>query len=396
MSIDWVSNKFRSDTLPQESFYFSAKETEKALHFHSSIPGYKATPLHSLHSLAQYLGVNSVYVKDESERFGLNAFKSLGASYAIASFYSEKLNIDLNSIHFNELVKLVKNAPSTTFATATDGNHGKGVAWAASLFGQKAKVYMPKGSSPARLEAIKNLGADACITDLNYDDTVQMAADLSEKHHWVLVQDTAWEGYQQIPLSIMQGYTTIIAEIYKQNEDFFNRISHVILQAGVGSFAASMAASLFNFKKGNKPKISIVEPESANCLYRSSQSTSGSPVRVYGDLATMMAGLACGEPNPFSWNILRTCSDDFFSCSDKISALGMRILGNPIDPDPKIISGESGSVPIGLLHELTKNNAMERIRKKLELDQASNVLVINTEGNTDPENYRNIVWGTDN
>lgn len=394
-NIDWVSNHFRSDTLPQESSYFSAEETKKALHFHSGIPGYQATPLHSLRGLAQYLGINSLYVKDESKRFSLNAFKSLGASYAIASYYSKKLKIDLNSIHFNELVELVKSAPSATFATATDGNHGKGLAWAASLFGQKAKVYMPKGSSPARLEAIKHLGADAYITDLNYDDTVQMAADLSEKHHWILVQDTAWEGYQQIPLSIMQGYTTIIAEIYKQNEDFFNTISHVILQAGVGSFAASMAASLLNVKSGNKPKISIVEPESANCLYQSAQSASGSPVRVYGDLSTMMAGLACGEPNPFGWNILRTSSDYFFSCNDKISALGMRILGNPIDSDPKIISGESGSVPLGLLHELSRNTSMEQIKKKLELDQSSNVLIINTEGDTDPENYRKAVWGTD-
>ncbi|MEW9501720.1 diaminopropionate ammonia-lyase [Jeotgalibacillus marinus] len=391
--INWVSNNFKGKVSTQGSDNFSSTELKKTLQFHSSITGYEPTPLHSLDALAKYLDINKVFVKDESKRFGLNAFKGLGASYAIATYFSQTLSVDLNTVDFNKLGKLAKTLPQVTFATATDGNHGKGVAWAASHFGQKSKVYMPKGSSTARLKAIEALGADACITELNYDDTVQLVADLSSEHDWVLIQDTAWKGYESIPLSIMQGYTTIVSEIHEQLEaDTFNEITHVILQAGVGSFAASMAASIYNLISGSMPKILVVEPSNANCLYQSSKNPEGTPQRVYGDLSTMMAGLACGEPNPFAWEILKSLSNYFFSCKDQISAIGMRILGNPIDSDAKIISGESGSVPMGLLHELTKNKKLHQLKNELELDRSAKVLVINTEGDTDPMNYRKVVW----
>lgn len=394
-NIKWVDNQFKKlGSATQETQHFCEKEIKKAINLHSSIPEYKPTPLHSLSGLSDFLGVKGIYIKDESKRFGLNAFKGLGVSYAMASYFSRELSLDLNSTNFQMLVEHVKSSPKVTFATATDGNHGKGVAWAAGLFGQHAKVYMPKGSSLSRLNAVQQLGADACITDLNYDDTVQMVADLASDNNWDLIQDTAWEGYEMIPLYIMQGYTTIIAEIVEQLKDeSLSEITHVFLQAGVGSFAASIAAAIYNVTAGSTPKIVIVEPSQADCLHQSALHPTGAPQRVYGDLFTMMAGLACGEPNPVGWKILKSISDYFFSCDDSISAEGMRVLGNPIGQDAKVISGESGAVPLGLLYELMSNNELEEVKNKLELDDSSNILVISTEGDTDPINYRKVVEG---
>ncbi|AOV07747.1 diaminopropionate ammonia-lyase [Sporosarcina ureilytica] len=391
--ISWVDNRFK-ETKPvtQELVNFSEKEMKKVLNFHSSIPAYKITPLHSLSGLSNSLGVKQIYVKDESKRFGLNAFKGLGASYAMASYFAEKLSLDLSTINFLQLLEHVKSLPKSTFATVTAGNHGRGVAWAAKLFGQQAKVYLPKGSSTMRLKAIQEFGADAQITDMKYDDTVQHIASVAKENNWVLVQDTAWEGYEKLPLSIMQGYTTIVAEIVKQLT--FREISHVILQAGVGSFAGAMAAAISHSASGSAPKIIIVEPSEADCLYQSAQSTTGEPQRVYGNLSTMMAGLACGEPNPIGWEILKTTSDYFFSCDDSISAKGMRVLSSPVPHDVKIISGESGAVPLGLLHELMTNDQLNEIKTSLGLDDSSSILMINTEGDTDPVNYKTIIQNT--
>lgn len=392
--IKWTDNQFKKlGFSTRETEHFSERELKKAINFHSSMPEYKPTPLHNLSELSNSLGVKGIYVKDESKRFGLNAFKGLGVSYAMASYFAKELALDLDSTNYDSLNEQVKSLPKSTFATATDGNHGKGVAWAASLFGQQAKVYMPKGSSQSRLKAIQNYGADACIMDLNYDDTVQTVANLAEINDWTLIQDTAWEGYEEIPLYIMQGYTTIVSEITTQLKGVsLNEITHVFLQAGVGSFAASIAAAIYNLTSGSSPKVVIVEPSKADCLYHSALHPTGTPQRVYGDLATMMAGLACGEPNPVGWEILKSISDYFFSCDDSISANGMRVLGNPICKDVKVISGESGSVPMGLVYELMSNDELDQVRYKLGLNDSSNILVINTEGDTDPINYRKVVW----
>lgn len=394
-NIQWVCNQFKKEELSiQETQHFSEKELKKAINFHSTMPGYQSTPLYSLLGLSDFLGVKKIYVKDESKRFGLNAFKGLGVSYAMASYFAGKLSLDLNSTRFHTLAEQVRSMPITTFATATDGNHGKGVAWAANLFGQQAKVYMPKGASQSRLQAIRKFGADAYITDQNYDDTVQMVANLATDHHWVLIQDTAWKSYEMIPRFIMQGYTTIISEISEQLEDpSLSEVTHVFLQAGVGSFAASMAAAIYNMTSPACPKIIVIEPNQADCLYRSALEPSGNPKRVYGDLSTMMAGLACGDPNPIAWDLLKGLTSYFFSCEDTISATGMRVLGNPIAQDPKIISGESGAVSIGLLYELMNSQGALEARKEIGLDRSSVVLVINTEGDTDPINYRDVVWG---
>jgi diaminopropionate ammonia-lyase len=323
--IKGIANCFKKSTPAKEFVSFSKEKTEVVYKFHSSIPDYQATPLHPLKGLSDYLGVNNIFVKDESKRFGLNAFKGLGVSYAVADYYAKQLKISLNDVNFDKLISLTKQMPPITFATATDGNHGKSLAWAAQLFEQPAKIFMPKGSSIARLEAIRRFGAEATETDLNYDDTVQLVAAKARENNWVLIQDTAWEGYEKIPLSIMQGYSTIILEIINQlSKQSFKGITHVFLQAGVGSFASAMAATICTLSEGTIPKIYIVEPNQADCFYQSALNDSGLPKRVYGDLNTIMAGLACGEPNPIAWNLLKTIVSGYFSCSDEISAKGTK------------------------------------------------------------------------
>lgn len=388
-----VSNQYKDKGSTDFFKNFTQESLSEVLKFHESMPGYQQTPLHSLNGLSTHLGVNSILVKDESKRFGLNAFKGLGASYAMIAYFSKKYELDLKTTDFHALKKFVESLPQLTFATATEGNHGKGVAWAAKLLKQQAKIFMPEGASESRLNAIKNLDAEGYIIDLNYDDTVKRVAELSKENNWILLQDTAWDDYEELPLYIMQGYTSIIFEVLNQLENVsLDEITHVFLQAGVGSFAASIAAVINNLTSETSPKIIIVEPSEADCLYRSALDESGDPKRVYGDLNTIMAGLSCGEPNPVAWNILKEVSNYFLSCTDSISAKGMRVLGNPIPKDPKIIGGASGSLSMGVLYELMKNERLESVKRELELNDSSKVLIINTEGDTDPENYREMVW----
>ncbi len=373
----------------------ASPEAEKAFRFHKTIPSYKETPLVDLSSLAKELEVGGIYVKDESYRFGLNSFKALGGTYAMAKSISLQLGFSDNNLDFDYLssAKIREQTGMMTFITATDGNHGRGVAWAAQQLGQKAVVYLPKGSAKARIDAILETGADAVVTDLNYDDTVRLAIRKSEEEGWHLVQDTAWAGYTEIPGWIMQGYTTMIYEALQQLKAEGRKIpTHIFLQAGVGSMPAAVLGYLKNIFGEASPKAIIVEPTNAACIYNSAAHKDGKRHPVKGDLQTIMSGLSCGEPNVMAWDILRDFSSAFVSCTDYIAARGMRILGHPTGHDLRIISGESGAVGAGLLSLLMGNSALARVKKSLGLNKESFVLLFNTEGNTDPANYRRIVW----
>jgi diaminopropionate ammonia-lyase len=374
---------------------FGPAEGEKVRSFHRSFPEYRETPLHSLKALASSLGLAGLFLKDESFRFGLKAFKVLGASYAMARELSRRLGIDVGQLDRTKLVspEIRKQIGDLTFVTATDGNHGRGVAWTARQLRQKAVIYMPKGSSLARLENIRAEGASASIIEGNYDDAVRWAAQGAREHGWVTVQDTAWQGYEEIPRWIMQGYVTIAAEAIEQLCRIgIKKPTHVFLQAGVGSFAAAIQGHFADLFGNERPVIAIVEPEQADCFYRSVIANDGDPRIVTGEMATIMVGLACGEPSRIAWELLRDYSDMFFSCPDWIAAKGMRMLGNPLNGDPRVISGESGAVTMGLLAALMKNDYLEDARTALGLDQDSRVLLISTEGDTDPSRYRSIVW----
>lgn len=392
-NIKIISNQYLNRNDVKELNEFTQNKLLHVTKLHASIPNYQITPLHELKALSNHLGVSSIFVKDESSRFGLDAFKALGASYAMIAYFADQYELNLKTMNYEKLKAFIKTVPQITFATATEGNHGKGVAWAAKLLGQEAKVYMPKGAKKQRLKAIEDLGGISYQTDVNYDDTVLKVAELSKENDWVLLQDTAWDGYEKLPLYIMQGYTSIITEVINQLKNVsLKEMTHIFLQAGVGSFAASIAAIINDVAGESSPKIIIVEPRGADCFYQSAKDTSGSPIRIYGDLETMMAGLSCGEPSPIAWNILKKLSSHFLSCTDSISAKGMRVLGNPLKDDPRIIGGASGSLPIGVVYELLTNEKLTDIKEEIALDRNSKILLINTEGKTDPINYQKVVW----
>ncbi|WP_288304661.1 diaminopropionate ammonia-lyase [uncultured Fusobacterium sp.] len=396
--LKWVhNNKSRDRNYKKEKLVgFEEKEMKEVYDFHKSLPGYKATPLVELDNLAKYYGVKKVWLKDESKRFGLNAFKVLGGSYAIGKYLSQKLGKDMSELPFNVLIsdEIKKQLGDVTFVTATDGNHGRGVAWVANKLRQKSVVYMPKGSAQMRFDAIAREGADVTITDLNYDDAVRLANKGAQEHGWIMVQDTAWDGYEEIPLWIMQGYSTIINEIVEQLEAAKEeKPTHVFLQAGVGSFAGAVQGYLAHLYGDDRPITIICEPHGANCIYKSMEANDGKPHNVTGDLTTIMAGLACGEPNTISWKILRDNSDFSVSCDDQVAARGMRILSSPLGTDTRVISGESGAVGLGLFSILAeKKEEYAELMKELKIDENSRILCISTEGDTDVEGYKNVVW----
>lgn len=395
-NIKWVENHFYDPVYNEEELQFFQEDEVKAIHdFQKSHEAYTETPLFQLKQLAEYLQVADIRVKDESYRFGLNAFKVMGGIYAIAKYLADRLGEKIENLSFQELKspRVKEKLGELTFISATDGNHGRGVAWAARELGHKSVIYMPKGSSVIRLEAIRNEGAEADITELNYDDAVRMCAGLAVQNGWIMVQDTAWEGYDDIPLWIMQGYATMGKEIIEQlQQDGGKAPTHIFLQAGVGSFAAGIAAYMVQHYRDNPPIVVVVEPEKADCYYRSFANKEGRREIVTGMMDTIMAGLACGEPNTRAFRILGQYAKATFSCHDSIAALGMRIYGNPLKGDPHVISGESGSAPLGLLYYLRKFQENHDICQELSLDANSRVLFISTEGDTDPNHYRKIAW----
>ncbi|GAA0717464.1 diaminopropionate ammonia-lyase [Clostridium malenominatum] len=397
--IKYVFNdKARNDDCKKADTDFISDEViGKVRDFHKSFSEYSVTPLHKLDNLAKELGVKSIFLKDESYRFGLNAFKVLGGSYAIGKYLSEKLGMDISEVSFDLLrsKEIKEKLGDITFVTATDGNHGRGVAWAANQLGQKSVVYMPKGSSETRLQNIRKEGAEASIIEGNYDDAVRLSDEMAKKHGWVVVQDTAWEGYEDIPTWIMQGYGTLIHEAMEQLVEYgVDKPTHVLVQAGVGSFAGAVQGYLASKFGEERPITIVVEPDLAPCIYESAKL--GQRHIVTGDMQTIMAGLACGEPNTISWEVLKDYSDAYFSCPDYVAARGMRILGSPLKGDSQIISGESGAVGAGVISLLMEKDYYKDLREKLGFSEDSKILIISTEGDTDPKKYRDIVWDGDN
>lgn len=350
---------------------FSAERFEQAAAFHQSLENYLPTPLIGLPNLAEKLGVRGIYLKDESKRFGLNAFKALGASYAAA--------------------ELVKAEGKNTFVTATDGNHGRAVAWAAHGQGCRAVVFMPAGTAQIRAEAIRQEGnAEVRITDRNYDDTVRMAAAYAAAHGFFLVQDTGLEGYEEIPRNIVIGYSTMAAEAAAQMETLkAGAPTHVFLQAGVGSMAGGVVGWLANYYRESFPAVGIVEAEETACIFESVRQER--TVAIGGNPVTAMAGLNCGEPNRYILPILKEYASYYFKCEDEVSFAAMRMLAHPCPGDEQVTSGECGAVGLGVLMKLMTDEDFSDWKKRMGLGKDSVVLLFNTEGDTDPAHYRKVV-----
>ena len=389
--IEIVQNK-HADKDGGETEGLSVKDAKKIMQFHESFPVYAKTPLVDLPNLAETVGVEAIYVKDESYRFGLNAFKVLGGSYAIGNYIAKRMGMDIADLPYEKMIspEVKKELGDITFISATDGNHGRGVAWTATELRQKSIILMPKGSAKERLENIRAAGAESEITDFNYDDTVRLANKMAEENGYVMVQDTAWEGYEEIPTWIMQGYMTMAYEAYLQLQNTVP--THIFIQAGVGSLAGAVIGFFSGVYQGKKPVMTVVEPDQAACIFETIKADDGVPHAITGDMATIMAGLACGEPNTVSLQILRQYCDFCLSCPDYTAAQGMRILGNSLGSDQKIVAGESGASSFGAVMEILRNPDYAALKEELGLDEHSRILFFSSEGDTDKENYRRIVW----
>ena len=371
--------------------FLSPAETAAVQAFHETLPEYARTALVPLPELAESLGIKAAFIKDESTRFGLKAFKGLGGSYAVFRAVCDRLGLDYRETNFSELQsdKVHRQIASLHFVTATDGNHGKGVAWAAAKLGCQAHVYLPKGTVQARARAIRDIGnSEAVITERGYDDTVRYAAKLADEHDWVLIQDTSWPGYEDIPRTIIQGYTTMCREASEQLEELGLAPTHVFLQAGVGAMAGGVLGWLRNRYPDSDLTAAIVEPTEAACVFESVAAADGKMHPAAGNGGTIMAGLNCGEVCPLTWPILLRQADAWFSCPDQVAVQGMRFLNRA-----GVVSGESGAVTAGLA-SLLSQDAFADVKQALKFNDESVLLLFSTEGDTDPEAYREIVGRT--
>jgi len=394
--INWLSNKHPNYGKHKKcNELFPKKISSITRSFHREIPGYKISPLKNLSSLAEMLHIGGIWVKDESSRLSLNSFKVLGGSYAIYRFLKKKVGMTNEELNYKQLISLEfrKKTGHITFATATDGNHGRGVAWAANKLGHKSVIYVHENTSKPRIEAIRSYGAEVKIINGTYDDAVSQINIDAQNNNWEIISDTSWPGYQEIPTWIMQGYTTMISEIQEQfSAQGLIRPTHIFIQAGVGALAASVIGHYQSLLENNAPISIVVEPNNAACLFNSMKKNDGKPHNFPGKLDTIMAGLACGDPSPIAWQILIEAADYFISAPDYIAAKGMRVYAVPLREDPFIVSGESGAVTLSILMEIMENPELLTLKEKLKLNKESQVLLINTEGNTDPINFRKIVW----
>ncbi len=358
--------------------------------FHRSLSGYHKTPLLSLDHLASTLGIRRLLVKDESKRFGLNAFKPLGASYAIFRLIKrewekkEQIPFQMDFLYNRE--KLGKIGPFV-FSGATDGNHGRAVAWMANRIGQHSKIFMPADTKDARVKNIEAEGAEVVLINGTYDDCVAEVSKRSAENGWIEVADTAYGNYIDIPTWVSAGYSTIFNEIKSElDKNPESTPDIVFLQAGVGAFAAA-GAGFFNIHyRGKNIKLVCVEPLEAAGFLDSIQFGGGNAIQAKGRMETIMAGLNCGIPSTVAWPILKKYIDLFLAISDRYAEEAMRAYHQE-----GIVSGESGASGLAGLLTLLNSDKLIGARQFFAISEKTQVLVINTEGDTDPDNYRRII-----
>ena len=330
----------------------------------ASWPGYAATPLHGLASLAKEIGVSEVLYKDEGPRFGLGSFKALGGAYAVEQVAASV-------------------GPGAAVCSATDGNHGRSVAWGAERVGCRCVIFIHATVSEGRKRAIEAFGAEVRRTVGNYDDSVREAESTAAREGWTVVSDTSYPGYMEIPKAVMQGYEVMAAEAFDAMD---GPPSHIFLQAGVGGMAAAVAAVAKRRFGAARPWIVLAEPEAAACWVASY--AAGAPSAVGGDLDTIMAGLACGEISLLAWDILKDHGDAAMTVPDSAATDEMRRLARPPAGEPAIVAGESAVAGLAGLRAAMSD---PDLRSHLGLDETARVLVFGTEADTDADVYREIV-----
>ena len=361
----------------------AAQEVERQLSYRDN---HAPTPLHALPALAAALGVGTINVKDEGFRLGLGSFKALGGSYAVIRLVLEEASqqlgraVDIAELQDREVRGV---ASSMTMACSTDGNHGRSVAQGAQLVGAKAAIFVHSGVSHERVAAIANFGAQMIRVEGTYDDSVAEAARVAAEKGWIVVSDTSWPGYERIPGLVMQGYTAMVREALRQMPE---RPTHVFVQAGVGGVAAAVAGHFAIEFGDQRPTFTVVEPARAACLFETARA--GRPVKVEHGEPTVMAMLECYEPSLVAWRVLARAADAFMTVEEEDAVAAMNRLARPIGGDPAIVAGESGGAGLA---GLISAAADAEVRSSLGLDETSRVLLINTEGATDPGRYEELV-----
>jgi diaminopropionate ammonia-lyase len=353
---------YRASALTEAGF--AAAEREIA-----GWPGYAATPLVRLDGLARHLGLASLWYKDERGRFGLKSFKALGGAYAVRRV----------------LARQNRPAREATVTCATDGNHGRSVAWGARLAGCRCVIFIHATVSEGRAVAIRSYGAEVVRVPGNYDDAVRQAAAEAAERGWFVVSDTSYPGYRDVPVDVMHGYGVMATEILRQLPPG-GIPTHVFVQVGVGALAAAICAAFWLAWGPRRPRFVAIEPERAACLLESI--VAGRPVAVHGDLETVMAGLACGEVSELAWEVLGTGADAAVALGDDWALEAVRAAANPRNGDPAIVAGETGGAGLAALLALRDH---PDLRAQLGLDAGARVLLLGSEGDTDPEIYRKIV-----
>lgn len=349
-------------------------------------PGYAPTPLHNLPEAARRVGVGAIWYKDEAPRFGLNSFKAMGAPYAVLRYLrgiiaerAGKADVSVADIAAGTYRAVTRDV---VVASATDGNHGRAVAWGAQVLGCRAVIYIHATVSEGRAEAIHRYGAEVRRIQGNYDDSVRLCASDAAKNGWQVVSDTSYDGYRTIPRDVMHGYMVLAEEAASQLPSGAIP-SHVLVQAGVGGLAAAVCAAYWLRWGPKRPRLVVVEPVTADCCYRSA--VQGKPTTTPGDLETVMAGLAAGEVSPLAWTILSAGADDFVTLSDDYAPRAMRLLA---ETKPAVVAGESGAAGLACLIALGEHPAAA---KALGIGADSRVMLIGSEGATDPVLYEKLV-----
>ena len=348
---------------PAQAAVFDEEAGRRARAAIASWPGYAPTPLLRLDGRARELGIGALYYKDESRRFGLNSFKALGGAYAVAKLLEERRAAGLST--------------DVTASSATDGNHGRSVAWGARTFGCRAVIFIHAGVSENRRAAIAAYGAEVIRTSGDYDQSVRECAEQSARNGWFVISDTSYDGYMDVPKDVMQGYTTLAEEAIAQLP---GPPTHAFLQGGVGGLAAAVCAQFWRRWGRERPCFVVVEPERADCLYQSARA--GRPARASGDLETVMAGLSCGEISPLAWEVLGPGADAFMTIPDEDAVAAMRRLA-----EDHVVGGESGVAGLAGLMAAARAGV-------LGLGPDSVAFVVGSEGDTDPELYAKLVGRT--
>lgn len=371
-STSGVSQWKFSNFLINKNNYFNKKEILKILSYEdideayktiSSWNNYSPTPLISLNKLNEKLKLNKIFYKDESKRFHLKSFKALGGAYAVE--------------------KIIKGNDKKVISTATAGNHGRSVAWGSQKNGLKCKIFISEFVSEARAEVMRNFGADVIRVKGNYEDSLNECIKQSNQNNWQIVQDVAWKDYKLVPKLTMAGYSVMMKEISEQIKN--EKISHVILQAGVGGMAAAMVAGIVRYLN-YIPKIIIVEPDSAACVLESIKKGKIEKISIHKE--SIMGGMSCGEVSLVPWQILKNSIHYCVTISDDYISKTIKNLANKQFSDEKIIGGECSTAGIASLVGLSNN---DEIRKTINLNEDSCVLLFGCEGDADEELYQKLL-----